>query len=235
MKNIKKIAIIADIHANKYALDEFLKFIDKNKVDMILNLGDFLQIGPNPKEVSDIILNNEKFVNILGNNETSLLDINYEILSSENQHRIWTKEQVKENLNKIKEIPQVRVITINGLRFLMIHSRKNDIEDTPLIYTKRLEDFENDYKDYHADVVLFGHTHKKLYIENNYKLYLNPGSLGCSFNNSVDFVILEIEEQGVINNCYFNSLKYDYSNLIKDYEKKNVPDKEFLIKTFFKK
>ena len=120
MKNIKKIAIIADIHANKYALDEFLKFIDKNKVDVILNLGDFLQIGPNPKEVSDIILNNEKFVNILGNNETSLLDINYDILSSENQHRIWTKEQVQENFNKIKEIPQVRKFTINGLSFMII-------------------------------------------------------------------------------------------------------------------
>lgn len=231
MRNIK-IAIVADIHANKYALNVFLDFINKNNVDIVLNLGDFLQIGPNPQEVTDIVLNNNKFINILGNNETSLFNIDYKDLSSENQHRIWTRKQVKEYFDKIKKIPYEKEVNINGISFFMVHARKNDIKGTPLIYTENLKSFENDYKNCNSKVILFGHTHKKLYIEDNNKLYLNPGSLGCSFNNSVDFVILDINFNE-IQNCSFISLKYDYSLLIKDFFEKDVPDKEFLIKNFF--
>lgn len=231
MRNIK-IAIVADIHANKYALNVFLDFINKNNVDIVLNLGDFLQIGPNPQEVTDIVLNNNKFINILGNNETSLFNIDYKDLSSENQHRIWTRKQVKEYFDKIKKIPHEKEVNINGISFFMVHARKNDIKGTPLIYTENLKSFENDYKNCNSKVILFGHTHKKLYIEDNNKLYLNPGSLGCSFNNSVDFVILDINFNE-IQNCSFISLKYDYSLLIKDFFEKDVPDKEFLIKNFF--
>jgi len=71
---MKKIAVISDIHANKYALAQFLHYIDKNfPVDKILNLGDFLHIGPHPKEVTEIVLNDKRFVNIVGNNEMIVL------------------------------------------------------------------------------------------------------------------------------------------------------------------
>ena len=64
-----------------------------------MNLGDFVQIGPNPAEVTKTILNDSRFINILGNNETSLFNI------SENnnkvkriKHRRWTKEQIKKSI-----------------------------------------------------------------------------------------------------------------------------------------
>ena len=62
---MKEIAIISDIHFNKYALNVFLNYIEKQKINIILNLGDFVQIGPNPYEVSNIILNDKRFINIL--------------------------------------------------------------------------------------------------------------------------------------------------------------------------
>jgi len=69
---VKQIAVVADIHANKYALTKFLNYIEiELKVDYILNLGDFLQIGPHPKEVTEIILSDDRFINIIGNNNTS--------------------------------------------------------------------------------------------------------------------------------------------------------------------
>ena len=68
---MKKIAVVSDIHANKYALNVFMEFINKEKITTILNLGDFVQIGPNPFEVSNVILNDNRFVNVLGNNETN--------------------------------------------------------------------------------------------------------------------------------------------------------------------
>lgn len=78
----------------------------------------------------------------------------------------------------------------------------------------------------------FGHTHEKLFIEHHNKLYINPGSLGCSFDKTSDFVILEIEDGKVID-CEFKSLLYDKSKIINDYMKNEVPDREFILKVFY--
>lgn len=230
---IEKVAIIADIHANKYALNKFLKYIDKKDIKCVLNIGDFVQIGPNPYEVSNKILNDIRFVNILGNNETSLLEIDEAEVNDEIAHRLWTREQMKENFEKIKLIPKTKIITRNNIKILMIHSRKNDIKGMPLIYTEDIASFVKDYEEFGTDVVLFGHTHEKLYIEHNGKIFINPGSLGCSKNGTVDFAILELNDNKNLN-CDFKSLEYDKTELIKDYYKNNVPDKEFLLKTFYK-
>ena len=228
-----KVAIVSDIHANKYALGKFLEYINKEKINTILNLGDFVQIGPNPFEVSEVILNDNRFINIIGNNETSLFEINYNQDDNENKHRAWTKKEIKENFIEIQKIPQEKIITIEGLDILMIHSRKNNIKGMPLIYTGNIEDFTNDYKTYNVDIILFGHTHEKLFIEHNSKVFINPGSLGCSKKGTVDFAIIEISNK-ILKSCIFKSLEYNKLNLIKDYNDKSVPDKEFLMKTFYK-
>lgn len=228
-----KIAIVSDIHANKYALDKFLEYINNEKINTILNLGDFVQIGPNPCEVSEVILNDNRFINIIGNNETSLFEIDYNQDDNENKHRTWTKKEIKENFIEIQKIPQEKIITIEGLDILMIHSRKNNIKGMPLIYTGNIEDFTNDYKTYNVDIILFGHTHEKLFIEHNSKFFINPGSLGCSKKGTVDFAIIEISNK-ILKSCIFKSLEYNKLNLIKDYNDKSVPDKEFLMKTFYK-
>ena len=56
MEEYTKIAIISDIHANIYALNRFLQYIDENfSADVILNLGDAVSIGPHPKEVVSLM------------------------------------------------------------------------------------------------------------------------------------------------------------------------------------
>lgn len=229
----EKIAIVADIHANKYALYKFLKYIDEENIKCVLNIGDFVQIGPNPYEVSTKVLNDIRFINILGNNETSLFEINEANLSEENLHRIWTKKQMKENFEKIKLLPKIKTLTKNNVKILMIHSRKDDIKGMPLIYTNNMDSFVKDYEEFKVDIVLFGHTHEKLYIEHNSKIFINPGSIGCSKNGTIDFAILKLDDAQNIK-CNFESLKYDKTKLIKDYYDNNVPDKEFLLETFFK-
>ena len=230
---IEKIAIVADIHANKYALCKFLKYIDNEDIKCILNIGDFVQIGPNPYEVSFKVLNDIRFVNILGNNETSLFEIDETNPNDEIAHRLWTRKQMKENFEKIKLMSKTKIIIKNNVKILMIHSRKNDIKGMPLIYTDGIDSFVKDYEDFGTDIVLFGHTHEKLYIEHENKLFINPGSLGCSKKGTVDFAILEISNK-ILKNCIFKSLEYNKLNLIKDYNDKSVPDKDFLMKTFYK-
>lgn len=229
---MEKIAIVSDIHANKYALNVFLKFINTQNVNKIFNLGDFVQIGPNPYEVASIILNDTRFINILGNNETSLFELGSSTENEEMDHRIWTRECLKENLERIKCIPTEKLIEIENIKILLIHSRKNNIEDMPIIYSGNIDEFTRDYNCFKADIILFGHTHEKLYIEHNNKLFINPGSLGCSRTGKVDFVILELDGGKAVN-CEFKSLNYNKNELLLEIENKNMPDKEFITKTFF--
>lgn len=229
---MKRIAVVADIHANKYALRKFLEYINNENIETILNIGDFLQIGPNPFEVSEIILKDNRFINILGNNEISLFDIENNCNSEEIRHRKWTREQLNKNFEIIKKIPQERIIKIENKNILMIHSRKNNIKGMPLIYTENIDKFVNDYESFETEIVLFGHTHEKLYLEHNNKIFINPGSLGCSKMKTVDFAMLEINDNK-ISECKFKSLEYNKSELIKDYYSSSVPDREFLIKNFY--
>lgn len=229
----EKIAIVADIHANKYALNIFLKYIEEENIKSVLNIGDFVQIGPNPYEVSNIILNDTRFINILGNNETSLFEIDETSENDEIAHRLWTREQMKENYEKIKLINKTKIITRDNVKIFMIHSIENDINGMPSLCTDSNVSFVKDYEDFFADIVVFGHTHEKLYIEHNGKIFINPGSLGCSKNGTIDFAILQLDDKQNIK-CDFKSLEYDKTELIKDYYNNNVPDKEFILKSFFK-
>ena len=205
---MEKIAVVSDIHANKYALNAFLEYINKEKINTIFNLGDFVQIGPNPAEVTKTILNDNRFINILGNNETSLFNISEEDNSEEIKHRRWTKEQIKDQFKLIKEIPTEKILKIENEKILMIHSRKNDIESMPLIYIENLDNFVDDYKEFGADIILFGHTHEKMFVEHNGKFIINPGSLGCSRTLSADFVVLKLEHRRIIE-CTFKSIEDD--------------------------
>ena len=199
---MKRIAVVSDIHANKYALNAFLEYINKEKINTILNLGSLFNISEN-------------------NN------------SEEIKHRRWTKEQIKNQFELVKKIPTEKILKIENEKILMIHSRKNDIESMPLIYTENLDNFVDDYKEFETDIILLGHTHEKMYVEYNGKFIINPGSLGCSRTLSADFVILKLENRKIIE-CTFKSIEYDRKELLNDFEKQDVPDKELFEKEFFK-
>ncbi|MNI52733.1 phosphodiesterase [compost metagenome] len=214
---------------------KFIDYIDKNNIDTVLNLGDFLQKGPNPCEVVDKILSDKRFINISGNNERKLISTyRGQILNSKNkEHQNWTIGMLgSTRMENIIKVEAEKVLEIEGLKMLMLHTRRKHISDFPLIYSKNsADDFVNDYSDYNVNVVLFGHTHQPLYLKWSNMVFINPGTLGCSKKSEADFVIMEIEN-GEILDCSYKSLKYDNSKVIEDYIKFNVPDKELLMKIF---
>lgn len=229
-----RIAVIADIHANTYALNCFLEYIYKENIEIILNLGDFLQIGAEPKEVTDIVLTDRRFNNIIGNNEYNLFDISTEKFQrEEKKHQLWTIGEIgKDRLELIKRIPEYKLLKINNNKILMIHSRKNRTKGMPLLYTETLNDFINDYDEFDADIILFGHTHEQLYLNHMNKIFINPGSLGCSKCSKASFAILEFKDNKLVD-CNLKNISYDIDIFIKEYYDKDVPDKEFLLSTFY--
>ncbi|MFX1349827.1 MAG: metallophosphoesterase family protein [Promethearchaeota archaeon] len=237
MENISKLAIISDIHANKYALNRFLDYINENfHVEKILNLGDFVHIAPHPKEVTQIIFDDNRFENIIGNNEMIILG-KHKTPHRVEPHSEWTKNQLKQGLmTKIQDTPTFKILNINEKRILMLHSHFYDIpgrsvQDNLLLYQgKTLEEFLNDYPN-DIDIVLVGHSHEQLYISWEGKKIINPGSVSINWAPRVSFCLIELDSDNI--NIIFKNIPYDISKLKADYEQRNVPHREFLVKYFY--
>ncbi len=234
-----KLAIISDIHANKYALESFLRYNEKSfHADKILNLGDFTSIGPHPKEVAETIFADERFENIIGNNEMFVLGKRKEEWpEGVGPHRDWIVDQLNtELIDKIANTPQFKTLTINDKKILMIHSHFYDtpgttIQDNLLIYQEKpLEEFIAVYpKD--VDIVLVGHSHEQLYIKWKRKTIVNPGSISITMQPLTSFCTMEIGDNSL--NINFKNIPYDYSKLKEDFLERNVVGKEFFMQFFY--
>ncbi|MFX1426272.1 MAG: metallophosphoesterase family protein [Promethearchaeota archaeon] len=239
MEDTTKLAVIADIHANKYALESFLQYNEENfQADKILNLGDFVSIGPHPKEVVNLVYNDNRFENIIGNNEIILLGKRKsEWRRSTQPHHEWIANQLGEDLLKtIEETPTSKYLDINGKKLLMLHSHFYDTPnrtfmDNLLIYQgKTLEEFINDYPE-DVDIILVGHSHLQLYINWKKKKIINPGSISITWKPRTSFCLLEIDDDNL--NVNFKNIPYDYSKLKQDYNDNKVVAKDLLIKYFY--
>ncbi|MHA2181127.1 MAG: metallophosphoesterase family protein [Promethearchaeota archaeon] len=239
MGNTTRLAIISDIHANKYALNSFLEYDEKNfHADKILNLGDFISIGPHPKEVAELIFNDKRFENIIGNNEMVLLGKRKnEWRRDKMPHHEWIADHIGQDLlEKIENTPTSKTLEIDGRKILLLHSHFYDIPgrtimDNLLIYQeKTLEEFFGDYPE-DVDIVLVGHSHLQLYLTQKAKCIINPGSISITWKPITSFCLLEIDDSTL--NVDFKNIPYDYSKLKEDYQQNKVVAKDFLIKYFY--
>lgn len=228
-----RVAVISDIHANRFGLLSFLRFLDANPdIQMVLNLGDFVNIGPHPHEVAERVLEDSRFVNIAGNNEEALSgDLGDP--DGANRHRHWTVARLGTELHKrVVSLPSQRVLDIEGFKILMIHSRPGCSGELPLIYRGRnLSEFWDDYAQESPDVVLFGHTHAPFYMEHLDRHFINPGAVGLSKNNMVSFCVLKLEPGKI--DVEFHQVSWAREEIAGEFLKKNVPDKEFILQRYF--
>lgn len=173
-----KIAVISDVHGNVNILRKFINYVEEEGIQTILNLGDIIG-GDSPLETFRIIMNDNRFINVRGNHDSSLF---------------FEDEMTIEEKLWIENLPINRIVEIGGIKFLMVHSRINSNTDIPLLFdNKSLSEFLRDY-DGDYDYVLFGHTHYQCLL-NFYegKTMINPGSLGLSYDENISFCIIDIE------------------------------------------
>ena len=67
-----KIGIISDIHSNIEALDVAFKWLDSQKVDEVICLGDVVGYGPSPNECCELIKKNCS-ATLLGNHDAAVI------------------------------------------------------------------------------------------------------------------------------------------------------------------
>lgn len=208
---INRVAVIADIHANMYALNTFMEYLNaRPEIETVLNIGDFLQFGPSPAEVFDIVMNDRRFINVLGNNEIELFeDLEEEEHSERAKHMLWTKSTIgEERLSKLKQLPKSKAVELFEKRFMLVHTVTESYVDMNELAG--------------CEYVLMGHTHQQSF--GSYwkeKRVMNPGSIGYTPGGIVNFGVIEIG--GGITNFLFKNMRYNNLMLKDELIKRNVP------------
>ena len=193
-----RVAVISDIHANLDALYSFIEYIEQEKIEIVLNLGDYISGGPCPCEVFDILMKDKRFINIRGYDEESIFCSN-KINQGIGQGK-WLLEKLgKERVTKLKEIPNTKLVQVNDKKFLMCHHNGwSDIEQDNAHSYK--------YRNKTYDYLLYGGTHLQELshsIRNQEAAnIIDPGSLGGGEDNRAFFAILDFQSTNPIINFH---------------------------------
>lgn len=178
----QKIAILSDIHANRFALETVLEDIEHQNVDAILNLGDSL-FGPLDPNGSFQLISSLNMISISGNQDRFIV---------ENRHK-HSKE--KSTLNFVlHELSKQALDWLEGLSdhriwddMYLCHGNLNR-DDAPLlnkfqkgkVKLKSPDELEAELQEVQQKVVLCGHTHVPCIVAlpDSQTYIINPGSVG---------------------------------------------------------
>ena len=129
--------IIADIHANLEALEKCLAFLESEKVDEILCLGDVIGYNADPSECLKLVRAKCKAV-ISGNHERMVLGASlYGVRKETLEATEWTKNQLSPD--ELKYIEGLADETKVGEKILLVHGSPRD-KDEYILSTDAIRD-----------------------------------------------------------------------------------------------
>ncbi|AZR73185.1 YfcE family phosphodiesterase [Anoxybacter fermentans] len=228
-----RLAVIADIHANIYALEEVLKDIETQKVDKIICVGDLVGYATFPNEVINLIRKKE-ILTIQGNYDESvaedLLACGCDYKDPKDLERagmslVWSQENVTpENKEWLKNLPKEYRMKIEGKDVYIVHGspRKNN----EYLYADNEAIFEI-LDQYSFDILICGHTHKPYFKVVDNRCIVNAGSVGKSKhgNPRATYVILDITRDSI--DYISREVEYNFEKTASAIEKEPGMPSEF--------
>jgi putative phosphoesterase len=242
MEKETKIAVIADIHGNSWALEAVLEFISKQNVNRIINLGDSLYGPLNPAKTFQL-LSDHNITSISGNMDRYITEAwsglpNAAVpLSHPTMKFVCSSLDIKANAWLTS---QPGNMTIDDRIFLCHGTPESD--ETPLTEQIRQDgvgvrstvEIEKLLAGIQTNITLTAHSHVPRFIRlNNKQWVINPGSVGLpcytddrpyphrmsSYSPHAKFAIIDIHVEGPPKVEQI-SLVYDW-NAAADAAKKN--------------
>ena len=215
-------AVLADIHANLYALERMLSVIPPGEVDAYVVAGDLVGYGPHPNECVDLIRELDCLC-VAGNHDLiavgRLQDDGVSRLARETLR--WTRRVLRKDVRRYLEgLP--RVAELDG-GVVVAHGTLDD----PTLYVRewrqavgQLAELRDQRPD--ARVLILGHTHRpSAWTAAGRRLptsrsptalpsepcLVNPGSLGQAraFSPRAQFLLLDLDRR----EATFKRLRYD--------------------------
>lgn len=185
-----RIAALSDIHGNLHALQAVLAAIERDQVDLVVNLGDILSGPLQPAETADLLIA-RGFPTIAGNHERQLLQLHdggrppqprdsdgYAALQLQPRHWEWLRG-LPAQLRPVPDVLLVHGTPGSDLHYLLetampglgLHGNPGVRQATAAEAAQRLGEPG-------ASLVLCGHSHVPRVMQVGATLVVNPGSVG---------------------------------------------------------
>lgn len=225
-----RLALLSDIHGNYKALEAFLAYIDKNPVDGIICLGDYVTDAPYPERTLALLHEMERqhrCIMLRGNREDYLINNrdNHENWkpSSANGTLFYTQQHVaEEELQYFEAMPTERELVLPGWPIMYLcHGTpgrvRGNVEEQEGLLQSVMEKLLYQY-------LCGGHSHHQEICSVCGKTYVNPGSLGMCIDGvgrRAQFAIMtNVSENDV--RIQPMSIPYDVDGYLQDFEKSGV-------------
>jgi predicted phosphodiesterase len=179
-----RLALISDQHANDVAFRATLEDVERLGLEEVVCLGDVVQGGAEPAQTLDRLaaLGCDT---ALGNADALLLEVPADSPEPVTERllevREWTLSQLSASqLEQIRSFRPVVRRELDGLSLLLFHGSPRSYDDVllPELGGEALEPFSG----HDAALLAGGHTHLQWTRRIGDALYVNPGSIGISYD-----------------------------------------------------
>jgi len=232
-----RLVVFTDVHANLPALDAALALIDQHGCDLIIHTGDAIGIGPFPAECMDRLLSRPNAQLLMGNHDAwfvqGLPEPQPEWMSAgEVLHQQWTHARLASTLKPVvAQWKYVLTETFDGVTISFLHYPMTaNQEFKPIIRGPTLTDLNLMFAPYPGHIIFYGHHHPAADMQGQAR-YINPGSLGCAKTAIMRYCVVDIENGQF--SIQHKSIPYDDTELFREFERREVPERKFIYKAFF--
>ncbi|AQQ55089.1 metallophosphoesterase family protein [Planococcus lenghuensis] len=233
-----KIAVLADIHSNKAALDAALGEIDADpSISHIYCLGDMIAIGHETNGVLETLFSRKDVTLISGNHDEGVVaagnggPIPEGSAEGERAHHEWVASGLDPKFTpQLEALEKELLIEIEGRMVLFTHYHlDSDKQILPIDTEPSGEKLDAQYAGYPADIVCFGHHHPVHYFKTIDRIYINPGSLGCCDEPYGRYATITF---GSDIDVELKKAHYENKAFLAGYEEQDVPEKDFILEMF---
>ncbi|HEX4323286.1 MAG TPA: metallophosphoesterase family protein [Gaiellaceae bacterium] len=187
-----RLALVSDQHGNYVAFRAALDDVERLGVDEIVCLGDVVQGGTQPAETLDLLaaLDCET---VLGNADAFLLEIPADspepVTERQLEVRDWTLAQLDSaQLEQIRSFAPVVRRELEDVSLLLFHGSPRSYDD--VLLPERGGEALEPYLGRDAALLAGGHTHLQWTRRIDDGIYVNPGSVGISYDRHEDPPVL---------------------------------------------
>lgn len=227
---------MADIHSNLEALN---KVLENKNVEGYIIAGDILGYGPNPNEVTEVILSLKNLILVAGNHDHAAIGLKELEWFNE-----YAKEAIKWQMDVIepeyrKFYSTLKTSYRNNLFEVYHGSPQMPVDE----YMLEEEQFLNNLNYIKTNIVFIGHSHIPFYaeidrfhniklrylndkeviqIEPSKKYFINPGSVGQPRDNDprASYGVFDTEKM----EFELNRVEYDVETVYKKIKQSKLPD-----------
>jgi putative phosphoesterase len=187
-----RLALVSDQHGNDVALRAAVEDIERLGVEEIVCLGDVAQGGTEPAQTLDRVaaLGCET---VLGNADAFLLEVPVDspepVTARQLEVRDWTLSQLNaSHIEQMRSFAPVVRRELDGASLVLFHGSPHSYDDVllPELGAEALEPFLG----HDATLLSGGHTHLQWTRRIEDALYVNPGSVGISYDRHADPPVL---------------------------------------------